>query len=410
MTMSIAVDYVKRGIRCNCICPARDPHAVRRRLSAPELSRPRSRDAAASSSAYQPIGRMGTPEEVAALALYLCSDEAAFVTGRPTPSTVECSSREAGSLRRAGQERPAFCSMTATAARRRRSHATATRPASPATARSACSGRRDGDAVGSPGVAAADASAPDRDHRRRRHRADGAPAGVSRARLPGRRHVRRPQPTRPRATATRLRFDTVFPTLAAARVDATRSSTSRCPAIRCSAILEQLPRGAAVLMQKPMGPDLAAAHADPRVLPRARADRRRQFSAALQPECARAARSPRARRARRRSSTSTSASSSISRGISGRSSRRAPRLEVPYHSIHYLDAIRWLVGEPSTASTAAASGIPALAALRRHAQLDHPRLRRPHALLADAEPHAPRRPALPRVADDRRRASTARRG
>jgi NAD(P)-dependent dehydrogenase (short-subunit alcohol dehydrogenase family) len=34
---------------------------------------------------YQPMGRMGTPEEVAALALYLCSDEAAFVTGQAYP-------------------------------------------------------------------------------------------------------------------------------------------------------------------------------------------------------------------------------------------------------------------------------------------------------------------------------------
>jgi NAD(P)-dependent dehydrogenase (short-subunit alcohol dehydrogenase family) len=36
-------------------------------------------------SAYQPIGRMGTPEEVAALAHYLCSDEASFVTGQAYP-------------------------------------------------------------------------------------------------------------------------------------------------------------------------------------------------------------------------------------------------------------------------------------------------------------------------------------
>jgi NAD(P)-dependent dehydrogenase (short-subunit alcohol dehydrogenase family) len=36
-------------------------------------------------SAYQPIGRMGTPEEVAAFALYLCSDEASFVTGGAFP-------------------------------------------------------------------------------------------------------------------------------------------------------------------------------------------------------------------------------------------------------------------------------------------------------------------------------------
>ena len=39
MTRSIAVDYMKRGIRCNCICPARDPYAVRRRISSPPTIR-----------------------------------------------------------------------------------------------------------------------------------------------------------------------------------------------------------------------------------------------------------------------------------------------------------------------------------------------------------------------------------
>ena len=84
MTMSIAIDYVKQNIRCNCICPARihTPFvdAVRR---AP-LRGPRAGDAA-QLAAYQPIGRMGTAEEVAHLALYLCSDEAAFVTGQAYP-------------------------------------------------------------------------------------------------------------------------------------------------------------------------------------------------------------------------------------------------------------------------------------------------------------------------------------
>jgi NAD(P)-dependent dehydrogenase (short-subunit alcohol dehydrogenase family) len=81
MTMSIAIDYVKRGIRCNCICPARiqTPFVdgyLRKNYPGREDEMRRALNA------YQPIGRMGTPEEVAALALYLCSDEAAFVTGQ----------------------------------------------------------------------------------------------------------------------------------------------------------------------------------------------------------------------------------------------------------------------------------------------------------------------------------------
>jgi 2-keto-3-deoxy-L-fuconate dehydrogenase len=84
MTMSIAVDYVKRGIRCNCICPARvqTPFVegyLRQHYPGREDEMRRQLHA------YQPIGRMGTPEEVAALALYLCSDEAAFVTGQAYP-------------------------------------------------------------------------------------------------------------------------------------------------------------------------------------------------------------------------------------------------------------------------------------------------------------------------------------
>jgi len=84
MTMSIAVDYVKRGIRCNCICPARiqTPFVdgyLRQNYPGREDEMRRAL------AAYQPIGRMGTPEEVAALALYLCSDEAAFVTGQAYP-------------------------------------------------------------------------------------------------------------------------------------------------------------------------------------------------------------------------------------------------------------------------------------------------------------------------------------
>ena len=84
MTYSVATDYVERNIRCNCICPARihtpfvdgflrDNYPGNEKEMFDKLSR------------YQPIGRMGSPDEVAALALFLCSDEAAFITGAAYP-------------------------------------------------------------------------------------------------------------------------------------------------------------------------------------------------------------------------------------------------------------------------------------------------------------------------------------
>jgi 2-keto-3-deoxy-L-fuconate dehydrogenase len=84
MTMSIALDYVKRNIRCNCICPARIHTPFVDRFVARHYAG-REQETLQQLSAYQPIGRMGTPEEVASLALYLCSDEAAFVTGQAYP-------------------------------------------------------------------------------------------------------------------------------------------------------------------------------------------------------------------------------------------------------------------------------------------------------------------------------------
>ena len=84
MTMSIATDYVKKNIRCNCISPAR--------IHTPfvdgflKKNYPgREKEMFQTLSEAQPIGRMGTPEEVAYLALYLCSDEASFVTGQAYP-------------------------------------------------------------------------------------------------------------------------------------------------------------------------------------------------------------------------------------------------------------------------------------------------------------------------------------
>jgi 2-keto-3-deoxy-L-fuconate dehydrogenase len=84
MTMSVALDYVKRGIRCNCICPARvETPFVEGYLRAHYPGR--EDEMRRTLAAYQPIGRMCRPEEVASLALYLCSDEAAFVTGQAYP-------------------------------------------------------------------------------------------------------------------------------------------------------------------------------------------------------------------------------------------------------------------------------------------------------------------------------------
>jgi 2-keto-3-deoxy-L-fuconate dehydrogenase len=81
MTRSIAVDYVKRGIRCNCICPARVHTPFVDGYLATNYPG-REAEMFRTLSEAQPIGRMGTPDEIAHLALYLCSDEAGFVTGQ----------------------------------------------------------------------------------------------------------------------------------------------------------------------------------------------------------------------------------------------------------------------------------------------------------------------------------------
>ena len=84
MTYSIARDYINDGIRCNCVAPGRvhtpfvdgflaKTYPGREKEMFEELSR------------TQPIGRMGRPDEVAALAVFLCSDQAAFITGSNFP-------------------------------------------------------------------------------------------------------------------------------------------------------------------------------------------------------------------------------------------------------------------------------------------------------------------------------------
>ena len=80
MTYSVATDYVDQGIRCNAISPARVHTPFVDRFLADSYPG-REEEMFAALSATQPIGRMAEPHEIAALAAYLCSDEAAFVTG-----------------------------------------------------------------------------------------------------------------------------------------------------------------------------------------------------------------------------------------------------------------------------------------------------------------------------------------
>ncbi|GAC1036649.1 SDR family oxidoreductase [Pseudomonas sp. No.117] len=83
LTKSVAADYVGQGIRCNAICPGTvDSPSLDQRIADQAAREGRSEaEVAAAFAARQPMGRVGKPEEIAALALYLASDAAAFVTG-----------------------------------------------------------------------------------------------------------------------------------------------------------------------------------------------------------------------------------------------------------------------------------------------------------------------------------------
>ena len=80
LTKSIAIDYITKGVRCNCICPGTvDSPSLHQRLEATgnyEIAKK-------NFTARQPMGRLATPEEIAALVVYLASDESAFTTGQP---------------------------------------------------------------------------------------------------------------------------------------------------------------------------------------------------------------------------------------------------------------------------------------------------------------------------------------
>ena len=78
LTKSMALDHARDGIRVNCICPGRveTPFVAARLAEYPDPEKARRE-----MSATQAVGRMGKPEEIAAAALYLASDESAFITG-----------------------------------------------------------------------------------------------------------------------------------------------------------------------------------------------------------------------------------------------------------------------------------------------------------------------------------------
>lgn len=79
LTKAVAIDHVKHGVRCNAICPGtiQSPSLEQRMQAQPGDYN----EIRAAFVARQPMGRMGTPEEIAMLAVFLASDESSFITG-----------------------------------------------------------------------------------------------------------------------------------------------------------------------------------------------------------------------------------------------------------------------------------------------------------------------------------------
>jgi 2-keto-3-deoxy-L-fuconate dehydrogenase len=84
LTKAVAADFIEQGIRCNAICPGTiESPSLEERIAAVSRETGRSLEAVRQDFiGRQPMGRLGTPEEVAYLALFLASDEASYITGQ----------------------------------------------------------------------------------------------------------------------------------------------------------------------------------------------------------------------------------------------------------------------------------------------------------------------------------------